>query len=191
MVDNAFKYCILPAGNVGEFPSLQQEMEKRDCRVEVALFGSDSFLFRIAETELHKLPSEENRPYFGDDASGYGLYFLPQVVLDGHKIKESSWVPFAEGITIPLRTEGETMPKYTKIIAVVQGSRSFPIDMLRYDNCRPATEADSRKIMNSIQFPHDIREEPVEVSVIGNGTMALTRARWESFGWRVVLEEKR
>ena len=66
----------------------------------------------------------------------------------------------------------------------------FPIDMLRYDACRPASESDSSSIIRS--FDHGPRVEPVEIrherpsTAFAAARWEPTNARWESFGWEVV-----
>lgn len=69
---------------------------------------------------------------------------------------------------------------------IVEGVLPFPIDMLRYDSCWPATEADSAAILNTIESRnpgrvviHLLRAYPVQ------GRIYPTAARWASFGWRV------
>jgi hypothetical protein len=39
-------------------------------------------------------------------------------------------------------------------ILVVEGTGLFPVDMLRYDDCRPAGEEDSYAIIKSIERGH-------------------------------------
>lgn len=65
----------------------------------------------------------------------------------------------------------------------VQGRGSFPIDMLRYDRCWPASEGgDSAKVEASFQ-PRASREERI-VALIGLDEP--TEGRWASFGWKVL-----
>lgn len=63
----------------------------------------------------------------------------------------------------------------------VCGVGRFPIDMLRYDACYPASEQDSAMI-------DDIREPRVIELVAVHHSKAFTPtvARWGSFCWRVV-----
>jgi hypothetical protein len=85
------------------------------------------------------------------------------------------------------------MKKGTHIVVYVvveaARSRSFPLDMLRYDSAAPATERDSNLI-----------ERSIEGSDIGKKRILLRRFapagsdprnfacedRWRSFGWKVV-----
>jgi hypothetical protein len=66
----------------------------------------------------------------------------------------------------------------------VEGSNSFPIDMLRYDECSPASEADAHKIQRSIDHA-----EPMQVTLkrlrLYGYNMDFTPGRWSSFGWRI------
>ncbi len=65
--------------------------------------------------------------------------------------------------------------------ATVTFKFAFPVDMLRYDSCYPATETDSNAIINSIitQSGGEIR---VEKRVESKDKAFFTKARWESFG---------
>ena len=63
----------------------------------------------------------------------------------------------------------------------VEGSGEFPADMLRYDHCWPASEADSRLLENPIYKPGRTRR------VINlRGLTGPTPGRWASFGWTVL-----
>jgi len=63
----------------------------------------------------------------------------------------------------------------------VEGRIPFPIDMLRYDLCRPATESDS----NMIEVTFRVNTgSPNRVNL--KGLKPPTAARWNSFGWRLV-----
>lgn len=70
----------------------------------------------------------------------------------------------------------------------VEGSGPFPIDMLRYDHCWPETEqSSSGQIYDSFisrrkNFPR------YKIALVG--VMPPTRARWESFGWKLIDERK-
>lgn len=66
----------------------------------------------------------------------------------------------------------------------------FPIDMLRYDNCVPASEQDANIIRATLD-PSDERSRAgttVKLTMFkpdGNPACA-TKGRWESFGWGVI-----
>jgi len=59
--------------------------------------------------------------------------------------------------------------------------RTFPIDMLRYDLCWPATSEDATRIHDEVTQPRQPR------SIKLKGLKLPTFARWHSFGWEVVL----
>lgn len=69
----------------------------------------------------------------------------------------------------------------TQFSYTVKGQGHFPIDMLRYDACRPATEEDSLKIFRSIAMSEDGGKsfKLWEIAVIGN--QQPTSGRWKSF----------
>jgi len=69
------------------------------------------------------------------------------------------------------------MPTRRRYHFLVSGSGSFPFDMLRYDECWPATQIAAERILDNQGY----RE--VEVISYSKGTPA----RWESFGWSMEL----
>lgn len=81
--------------------------------------------------------------------------------------------------------------KFGSITFVVRGRGEFPIDMLRYDSCVPATEKDVMRMLNTLYGSDVYVEGPINRDVklrrfypVG-GTAAPTVARWVSFGWEV------
>jgi hypothetical protein len=62
----------------------------------------------------------------------------------------------------------------------VTGKGQFPIDMLRYDLCWPATGSDSTDIEHS--HPSSTILHRIDLK----GLKLPTAARWESFGWKLV-----
>jgi hypothetical protein len=71
-------------------------------------------------------------------------------------------------------------PRKYKQATLVRFSGRFPIDMLRYDTCHPATEADAGKIERSFD-DHD----EVTVTVVRYAwakDQKWTVDRWRSFG---------
>jgi hypothetical protein len=71
------------------------------------------------------------------------------------------------------------------ITFTVEGSGNFPVDMLRYDICWPATEGDSHQVAT----PEGVSEASRTSRVVTlKGLKAPTLARWRSFGWMVVEE---
>lgn len=76
----------------------------------------------------------------------------------------------------------------------VQGTGRFPIDMLRYDRCVPASENDAHKIQRACLDEgrsQDVQE--IELLKFSSGSTLdelaqlsnASRARWSSFGWTV------
>lgn len=73
---------------------------------------------------------------------------------------------------------------------VVEGSGIFPFDMLRYDNCVPATERDSATMgdgdpMEGIGGISSRRRVTLKRFSFTTNHPA-TEGRWRSFGWMVV-----
>ena len=67
-------------------------------------------------------------------------------------------------------------------IFTVKGYGPFPIDMLRYDRCWPASEEDAAQA----QYPGSDGATVRLVAHESNRHWQPTRARWESFGWKVI-----
>jgi hypothetical protein len=65
----------------------------------------------------------------------------------------------------------------------VTGRGKFPLDMLRYDRCYPATEPDVGVIEWS-SWPR--KREHFKVDLVKPDGGEPTVARWDSFGWKVV-----
>ena len=67
----------------------------------------------------------------------------------------------------------------------VEGTGSFPVDMLRYDMCWPKTEAHE-----SVAIPNSFHERnigaPWRITLVTVKDTAPTVDRWASFGWKVV-----
>lgn len=70
--------------------------------------------------------------------------------------------------------------------AKVKGSGSFPMDMLRYDQCFPATEDDSYEMTRA----SSVREITVK-AWSDRPFSAFTPARWHSFTWSLEHLETR
>jgi hypothetical protein len=64
---------------------------------------------------------------------------------------------------------------------LVEGVGDFPFDMLRYDNCWPATEADAYKLL-----ARQGKDRARPRIVMLRGLRPPTVGRWESFSWKVV-----
>jgi hypothetical protein len=79
---------------------------------------------------------------------------------------------------------------------VVEGRRSFPVDMLRYDSCMPWDQQNSNEIERSVS-EGNLGREPTRITLrrfaldkndhLPAGHHA--KARWESFGWTIVSYE--
>jgi hypothetical protein len=75
----------------------------------------------------------------------------------------------------------------------VTGTWPFPVDMLRYDDARPATVSDADLIEVLTQenasdavWSADGRFKRFEITLVGERlNFRPTTARWESFGWSV------
>ncbi len=67
-----------------------------------------------------------------------------------------------------------------------EGGGQFPIDMLRYDGCYPASEQDS----GLIQQDRGHRIVTVAQVTHGHDLPQWTDARWASFGWTVVADDR-
>lgn len=65
----------------------------------------------------------------------------------------------------------------------------FPIDMLRFDECYPASVQDSTKIANSFGFRHG-RRVRWELTLMSGRDTVPTVERWLSFAVEVVHEEE-
>jgi len=66
---------------------------------------------------------------------------------------------------------------------VVEGSGSFPFDMLRYDSAHPFEQTDSARMEH---HRHERRRIVVERRGV-NATESSGERRWESFGWKILL----
>lgn len=73
--------------------------------------------------------------------------------------------------------------------ATVSGSGAFPLDMLRYDSCYPATQADVAMIM-PITFPGGCRYIVVERVQLAGYESPWTKERWASFGWKLTEDSE-
>lgn len=63
---------------------------------------------------------------------------------------------------------------------VVSGNRDFPVDMLRYDRCWPATSESATMLGRG-----EIRDVQLKCYA-ENKVPPITEGRWQSFGWRVI-----
>lgn len=74
------------------------------------------------------------------------------------------------------------MTKTRGISVIVSGTGYFPVDMLRYDCCFPASEKDVVAISKSMKTPN--RQEVVAIHLF-SAYGKVTPERWASFGWQV------
>ncbi len=78
------------------------------------------------------------------------------------------------------------MAIYEKTIEV-WGRLPFPMDMLRYDVCVPATGVDAARIEDSITRSNVFQidpDKPIRLRCFAsNKRWVPTSKRWESFGW--------
>ena len=76
----------------------------------------------------------------------------------------------------------------------VQGHGYFPVDMLRYDSCHPATSEDASNIIVEVGRINDrgnyTKPRTVTLRHTGDFNWRPTDARWESFGWKVIHHYK-
>lgn len=70
--------------------------------------------------------------------------------------------------------------KLKRMVYRVSGAGQFPIDMLRYDACFPASERDSALIQQ-----HDEFRQVHVARYWAKGMAEMTDARWRSFGWQI------
>jgi hypothetical protein len=78
----------------------------------------------------------------------------------------------------------------------VSGAGNFPLDMLRYDACWPASESDALRIQGHFDRymgSADERNSERRITVtlrrhVEHPSRHPTTGRWESFGWRVLAE---
>mgnify|MGYP001613391845 CR=1 FL=1 len=73
----------------------------------------------------------------------------------------------------------------------VQGKGPFPIDMLRYDDCTPATEVNARHIQRSYEREAWKEATQIELHRFSFDGRKATTARWASFGWKVIADSGR
>ena len=75
--------------------------------------------------------------------------------------------------------------------AVFEGFGDFPVDMLRYDRCHPATERDSALAGGTVTLSRCLTKRQVTVSRLAEKGRKWTIDRWKSFGWQLLSEENR
>lgn len=71
------------------------------------------------------------------------------------------------------------------LVFTVEGSDTFPYDMLRYDSCYPRSQDD----VTNMATPQSARQVTLNTTGWSRLSAKVTMARWESFGWKVVSQE--
>jgi hypothetical protein len=69
----------------------------------------------------------------------------------------------------------------------VKGRGEFPVDMLRYDEAKPATPGD-QALVSSHTDPYTDSSEEITVNLVISGAEFRTPSadRWKTFGWEVL-----
>lgn len=80
---------------------------------------------------------------------------------------------------------------YYEAKVILPPHHHFPFDMLRYDQCWPASETDSGQITQSVGIAQSTAERTICVRTVRAGRLlpskeVWTVARWQSFGVKVV-----
>jgi len=65
--------------------------------------------------------------------------------------------------------------------------RIFPLDMLRYDACYPASMEDVEKLMFSMSSERELVECVKSITL--RSFQKPTDGRWKSFGWTITSKE--
>lgn len=78
-------------------------------------------------------------------------------------------------------TRRKLWDKQTRYVTtlVVEGGGEFPLDMLRYDQCYPASESDAHAMRHE-------RQRQITLTRVSVNPDQPTFRRWDSFVWRVV-----
>ena len=72
--------------------------------------------------------------------------------------------------------------------ALVIGTGRFPLDMMRYDRCFPASEADASKLQTILQQTPVAKPQPWAIRLSKTTDAPWTAGRWESFGCTIMME---
>jgi hypothetical protein len=72
----------------------------------------------------------------------------------------------------------------------VQGSGSFPVDMLRYNACYPADTEDAIEMLADHRDEDYNKPRTITLSTLAHKGWEPTNGRWESFGWRVLEHDQ-
>lgn len=80
------------------------------------------------------------------------------------------------------------MPKHEERFYTVRGAWPFPIDMLRYDCCYPATETESGKLTDLLERKTDAGV--IELRLATRSERGPTHGRWDSHTWQVIASHR-
>lgn len=73
----------------------------------------------------------------------------------------------------------------------VKGSGQFPMDMLRYSNCKPKTECDAESVKAlPADWPGPREIELVRIAPNIGAVRFVAEERWKAFGWEVLRSAK-
>lgn len=86
--------------------------------------------------------------------------------------------PWAARSRVSVFVEYEPMARDKRVIFTVRGRGAFPIDMLRYDQCKPADP----DLILKVRY-----DQSVEIQMVSlDGRVTVDR--WRSFGWGCVID---
>lgn len=80
-------------------------------------------------------------------------------------------------------TKAQSLTQFT-----VKGHSTFPLDMLRYDQCWPADTASALEITNLIET-HGVHERARTIT-LHTWNVGITPDRWKIFGWTVISQDR-
>jgi hypothetical protein len=73
-----------------------------------------------------------------------------------------------------------------KLLKITVQVINAPHDMMRYDNCVPATEADSHKLDRLSDGSRDPEDRTITFKMFDIPGRGPTEARWQSYGCKVI-----
>lgn len=89
-------FCLLPGGNMAEFPKIERELKARKVKSCYLPFKTGGRVYCIKRGHRKGLPKDEKGPYLGDDNSGHSMYHQTPQMLDECK----NWAGHFNWITI-------------------------------------------------------------------------------------------
>jgi hypothetical protein len=87
-----YHYCILPSGNREEFFELDLELIRRGTDSSISMLETGGRIYRIPDTDLSKLPTDDKGPYLGNDNSGHSIYKLDDAEYNRTSWGGTSWI---------------------------------------------------------------------------------------------------